>query len=226
LQLTPEDAMTQARTELTLANASSEPVQVSMTLGTVKRCVSHVANIPFITTVLSDLQGWFMLPAGQQVSYTPPPGFGLNGNVSFGSPPMNCATADYPSGINLAEFMLNNAFQGAAAQETLDISCVAGANAFVQISVEGGDGWNAGPTQPSVTQFQNQAIGGNVGQVGVYPYACDVCTGSQNPPQCDCPPAGAPQPPVPQTEAICNVQRNAAGAGGTVTVTFAGFIPA
>lgn len=216
--------MTQARTELTLSNATSEAVQVYLTLGTVKRCVSHVANIPFITTVLSDLQGWFMLGAGQSVSYTPPHGHGLNGNVSFGSPPVNCAPPQYPSGVNLAEFMLNNGFQGAAAQETIDISCVAGANAYVQFSMEGGGGWNAGPSQPTVTQFQNHAIGANVGMVGVFPYGCDVCTGSHNPPQCECPPAGAPQPPVPQADAICNVQRNADGAGGTVTVTFSGFI--
>ena len=124
--------MTQSRTELTLANATSETVRVYLTLGAVKRCVPHVGNIPFVKHVLNDLQGWFDLPAGHSVCYTPPPGFGLNGNFSFGSPPLNCAPAEYPSGINLAEFMLNNGFQGENAQETIDISCVAGANAFLQ----------------------------------------------------------------------------------------------
>lgn len=214
------------QTTLELKNATSQEVQVWMTLGAVAGCVEDIAQIPFVTNIDPHLkpprrlQGWFTLGGNDSVSYTPPEGVGLNGNFSFGTPPINCPTQEFPNGVNLAEFILNNSFQGSLAQETIEISAVAGVNAFIKFSMTGGGVWNAGPTQPSVTEFENKGLHGNVGQVGVYPYGCDECTKSVKPPKC---PEHRPPYDGCQTEAICNVQRDPLTAGGTVVVTFNGF---
>ncbi|MDT5295237.1 MAG: hypothetical protein QOJ76_2117 [Acidobacteriota bacterium] len=221
--------MSASQTALQLTNDTGQSVQVYLTLGKTTGCVGSITDIPFVTNTIpnNDLQGWFTLqPKGQNgdsVSYTPPMGMGFNGNFAFGTPPLNCPTETFPNGVNFAEFILNNSFQGAGAQETLDISAVAGVNAFIQFSMSGGGTWNAGTTQPTVTEFENKGIGDNVGQVGVYPYGCDVCTASAGPPVCSPPPRDAPNPLVPQKEPICNVQRDASASGGTVTLTFKGF---
>jgi len=113
-------------TALTVTNSSNAGVQVFMTLGAVTGCVQKISEIPFVTDVTNPLQGWFTLAAGKQVSYTPPEGVGISGNFAFGTPPVNCPPPAFPTGVNLAEFILNNGFQGPGAQETLDISAVAG----------------------------------------------------------------------------------------------------
>jgi hypothetical protein len=218
-----------ARTTLALKNSSAIDVTVFLTLGAVAGCVASIADVPPIMSPtlpiakLNDLQGSFTLKSGASVSFTPPVGVGISGNFAFGTPPLNCATSQFPSGINVAEFTLNNAFQTGIPQESIDISAVAGVNSLLQFGMTGGGAWNAGSTQPNVASFENKKIGDNVGQVGVFPYACDICTGSDKPPKCDAPPVGAPSPPVPQTQNICLVQRDASQAGGTVLVTFNGF---
>ena len=212
------------QTQLTLKNNSAQDVRVYLTLGAVQGCVQPITEIPFVKHQVNKLQGWFMLSKGASVSYTPPQGEGFNGNFAFDTAPQNCPTDQFPSGVNLAEFMLNNSFQGSSAQETIDISAVAGVNAFLKFSMTGGGVWNAGKTQPNVTEFENKKIGHNAGQVGVYPYACDECTESKKPPVCSKPPVGAPNPPMPQKEAICNVQRDASQSGGTVLLTFNGLV--
>lgn len=210
------------QTALQLTNGSGEDVQVYITLGATPGCVQNVADLPFVTTVVNTLQGWFTLKQGDSINYTPPSGVGINGNFAFGTPPINCPTDTYPNGVNLAEFILNNDFQGAGAQETIDISAVAGVNAFLEFSMTGGGGWNAGTTEPNVTQFANKGLNDNCGLVGVFPYGCDNCTERVSPPSC-----GGPPPPPPygncQSAPICNVQRDASNSGGTVSVTFNGF---
>ena len=194
-------------TRLKVLNATSNELQVYITLGAVDCCLQKVSEIPFVTHVINDLQGSFTLPAWGGVDYAPPSGTGISGNLCFGSPPINCPTPQFPSGVNLAEFILNNGFEGSHAQETIDISCVAGANALISYSLSGGGKWNAGPTQPAVASFANKSIGENTGLVGVFPYGCDNCTSSDNPPRCDTPPVGAPTPwhLRPKRSAMCNV---------------------
>jgi len=215
---------------LTVTNSNTADVTVFLTLGAVASCVASIDDIPPIMSPVlpiskvNNLQGSFILKSGASVSFIPAVGVGISGNLAFGTPPLNCAAPQFPSGVNVAEFTLNNAFQTGIPQESIDISAVAGVNAFLEFNMTGGGAWNAGSTQPDVTSFENKKIGGNVGQVGVFPYACDVCTGSDKPPKCPAPPVGAPSPPVPQTENICLVQRDASQAGGTVLVTFAGFV--
>jgi hypothetical protein len=213
-----------SQSTIQVVNQTASDVEVFITLGAVAGCVPSVNDLSFVTNRINNLQGSFHLAGNQSISYTSPAGMGFNGNFSFGYAPSNCPTPQYPSGINLAEFILNNAFQGPGAQETIDISAVAGVNAILRFDLQGGGSWNAGNTRPNVTSFENKAIGENTGLVGVFPYACDNCTASVAPPVCPSRPAGAPNPPRPQAEPICNVQRDASQSGGTVIVTFKGFV--
>jgi len=211
------------QTSIVITNDTTETVTLYLTLGATTGSVSDVANIPFVTNPIPNkpLQGSFTLAAGASTApYAPTAGVGINGNISLDTPPLNCSTPNFPLAVNLAEFILNNGYQAGTPQETIDISGVAGTNAQYAYSMTGGGAWNAGPQYPHVTSFENNSIGNNVGQVGVYPYACDVCTGSSAPPTCASKPTGAPNPPIPQTTGICNVQRDAkTKAGGTVTIT-------
>jgi hypothetical protein len=217
-----EQMTTSNQTALELTNGTDKGVQVYLTLGATPGCIQNVADIPFVTTVVNKLQGWFTLASQGSVSYTPPAGVGVNGNFAFGTPPINCPTDQYPNGVNLAEFILNNGFQGPGAQETIDISAVAGVNSYLKFSMTGGGVWNAGQTEPSVTEFENKGLKENCGQVGVYPYGCDNCTQRASPPECSGPPTPPPYGDC-QSAPICNVQRDASTSGGTVSVTFKGF---
>jgi hypothetical protein len=196
-----------------------------LTLGAVTGCVQDVNAIPLVTDPVNRLQGWFLLPDGATKAYAPPQGQGISGNFCFGSPPLNCPTEEYRNGVNLAEFILNNSVQGSGAQETIDISCVAGANALITFAMIGGGTWNAGSSQPAVSQFANKALKQNTGLVGVFPCGCDNCTSRAKPPQPSCP--ASPPPPAYedcQSLPICNVQRDATSSGGDVEVIFQGFL--
>jgi hypothetical protein len=220
-----EKTETAAQTQLSLTNNSGQDVKVYITLGRVPGCVADVSDIPFVTNRIQALQGWFMLPNEKTVSYTPPPGTCFNGNYTFGIYPSNCPTPPYTAGINLFEFMLNNGNQpGPYQQETIDISCVPGVNAFIAVTMSGGGTWNAGQDYPDVTSFENKAIGQNTDLVGVYAYGCTGCVNGtpvcpNNPPPC------APNPPKCSSKQNCNVQRDAVRSGGTVHVTFNGWAP-
>ena len=212
-----------SQTSIVITNGTTETATLYLTLGATTGSVKDVSKIPFVTNPIAKkpLQGYFTLAAGESTApYAPTAGEGINGNISLDSPPINCPTTDFPIAVNLAEFILNNGYQAGNPQETLDISGVAGTNAQYEYSMTGGGVWNASAQYPNVTSFENKTIGNNVGQIGVYPYSCDVCTGSSAPPTCASKPTGAPSPPVPQTSGICNVQRDAkTKAGGTVTIT-------
>src|SRR4051812_47087391 len=110
-----------AQTTLKITNRSGAEVKIYLTLGAVPGCVQNVNAVPLVTDVVNRLQGWFLLPGGVTKAYTPAQGQGISGNFAFGSPPLNCPTDEYRNGINLAEFILNNSFQGTGAQETIDI---------------------------------------------------------------------------------------------------------
>lgn len=214
------------QTTLKITNRSGAGVKVYLTLGAVSGCVQDVNAVPLVTESENRLQGWFLLAAGATQAYAPPQGQGISGNFAFGSSPRNCPTDEYRNGINLAEFILNNSFQGAGAQETIDISCVAGANALLAFAMSGGGRWNAGASLPAVSRFANKPLGQNTGLVGVFPCGCDNCTSRANPPQPNCP--SSPAPPAYeecQSQPICNVQRDATNSGGDVEVIFQAFLP-
>jgi hypothetical protein len=120
--------------------------------------------------------------------------------------------------MNLAEFIINNGFQQYG-QETIDNSCVAGANALIEMSVDTDD-WTSNWGKVNVTSFVNKKWDDNTGIVGVFPYGCDNCTSSNQPPEC----VGV-QPQFANKEPICNVQRPAnSNKGGTLEIKFLGFV--
>jgi len=203
-------------TALKIKNTSDKDLLVYLTLGSYPE--GHVQDVNGIFGISSDnpLQGSFTLTPNEKLEYTCPAELALSGNFAFGTPPLNCPTDQFPDGINLFEFTLNNAKTGTGEQETVDISCVAGANCLVRASLAGGGKWNASPLHPDVAEFENSEVYDNHGRVGVYPYGCDGCTEIKSPPECPDHPAYA----LPQEHPICNVQRPAEDAGGFVFVEF------
>lgn len=210
-------------THLELTNATRHAVLTYLTLGATPGCVQDVADLTLGGGLrihrLQPLMGCFELPPGGPVRVEAPAGFGLNGNSSFATPPLNCPCPDFPEGVNLAEFIINNGFQPGG-QETVDISCVCGANAFLQIKLSAAD-WSTNGGAQAVTDFANETRYKNTGIPGVFPYGCDNCTSSDNPPSCV-----GQQPDQVNALPICNVQRPAAdNQGGSVRVIFRGFTP-
>jgi hypothetical protein len=205
------------QTTLKVKNSSSADVDVWLTLGQVDGFVTDVNGIFGITD--SGLQGKFTLKAGGEKEYTSKKG--VSGNLSFGTAPINCPTTTYTNGVNIFEFCLNNYAQTGTPQETIDISAVAGVHSLLKATLSGGGAWNAGTAHQGITSFENAALYSNTGLIGVFPYGCDNCTSSDAPPSCP----GHLAYETPQSEPICNIQRDAANSGGTVTVEFTGFIP-
>ncbi|MEM7035602.1 MAG: hypothetical protein AAF570_01410 [Bacteroidota bacterium] len=83
-----------------------------------------------------------------------------------------------------------------------------------------GGTWNAGPTVPEISEFENKGLNQNTGIAGVFPFGCDNCTERAAPPVCD-PPRHYDCDCSPN--ATCNVQRAQGTEGGTVEVTFKGW---
>lgn len=207
------------KTELILRNSFKKDVVVWFTLGVTPGCLQDISKVPFIKKIVSSLVGAFPLKPGEETDPYAPDLLGFNGNLAFGARPLNCPTLTTPRGINLFEFILNNAFQPGQPQETVNISCVAGINCKIRAEL-GGESWNAGPNHPSVEAIENGRMYDNTGRVGVFPYGCDNCTSSDSPPQCpDHPPFEKPQ-----HDKICTVQRDAIKSGGIILVTFLGDI--
>lgn len=209
-------------TKLKLTNESNSSVLTYITLGATAGCVQDVGllNVTGGITInkLYPLQGNFMLPAGLTIEISAPEGFGLNGNFSFGTPPLNCPCKDWQEGVALAEFIINNGFQ-VNGQETVDISCVCGSNAYLGFDLSSDD-WTANGGLIQVKKIRNSTRFQNTGLVGVYPYGCDNCTESSSPPSCV-----GQQPQFANDLPICNVQRPASSPGGVVRVIFYGFTP-
>lgn len=209
-------------TKLKLTNDSSSPVLTYLTLGATPGCIQEVGQITvsdgIVINQLYPLQGNFVLPANLTVELTAPEGLGFNGNFSFGTPPLNCPCKDWQEGVSLAEFIINNGFQ-VGGQETVDISCVCGSNAYLGFDLSSDD-WSANGGEISVKEIRNSTRFDNTGRVGVYPYGCDNCTASFAPPDC----VGL-QPQNANALPICNVQRPSNAPGGVVRVIFYGFTP-
>lgn len=208
-------------TQMIVRNDSADSVTAYLTLGATPGCVQEVNTVMIsdgvAITRLYALMGYFTLAPGQRVYIGAPGNLGFNGNFAFDTPPLNCPCPDWPEGVCLAEFIINNGFQ-MNGQETIDISCVCGANAFLEYEMSADD-WNDS-VNFGLVQLKNGTRYNNLNLSGVYPYGCDNCTASVSPPDC----VGV-QTAV-NDQPICNVQRNASGnQGGTVTVVFKGFTP-
>lgn len=208
------------KTTLILSNETEDSVQVWITLGLGdNHYIQNLMGVFGIKEKVSQASIW--LAPKQSISYTSKTR-GISGNISFGTPPINCADSLYPNGINLFEFSLNNYLRpsDSTQQETIDISCVSGVNSIIKCELIGieENKWNAGVTEPNVKSFKNDSLYLNTGLVGVFPYGCDDCDSIANPPFCE----GHKPYAVPQSQKICNVQRNARKSGGAVKVIFMG----
>ena len=209
-------------TKLKVKNSTAEGAVVWITLGATDGCVQNVGDLVLSGNVQVNaqhaLQGFFAIMAGETVEVSAPEGMGLNGNFAFNTPPLNCPTPEFPEGVCLAEFIINNGFQ-VNGQETVDISCVCGANAYLGFDLSASD-WNNG-CGAMIRTIRNSEARNNTGRSGVYPMGCDNCTASVAPPEC----IGL-HPEYANTQPICNVQRPASGnMGGEVLVVFLGMTP-
>jgi hypothetical protein len=206
-------------TLMKIYNHSKDTALVYITLGATPGCLQSAISIPFIQDTISGqrgLQGFFLLNPGDSTIAYAPDSLGYNGVVSFNFQPNNCPTSEYPNGINQFEFILNNSFQGVNAQESINISCVHGVNCVIRVDAITNNPFNAGPTFTNVQSFANTMDRSSIGIPGVYPYGCDTCTGSKNPPSC----ITLPQPK--QSASICQVQRNAIQSGGLIKIIYLG----
>lgn len=208
-------------TQIKITNSTDINVICFITLGATEGCVQDVENLKFSSAIkiikISPLQGYFSLKAKISTDISAPAGLGFNGNVSINTPPLNCSGSTVPHGVNIAEFIINNGFQGANAQETVDMSCVAGANCKMKFSLSAND-WSTNGGAINVKEFENNEWNNNTGINGVFPYGCDDCTASVSPPSCV-----GKHPQYANTLPICNVQRNAvSNEGGLVEISFLG----
>lgn len=201
-------------TTLIVENKNKHPIDVYLSLGAVpdkdtSKWIQNVHGIFGITQF--GVSGKFTLQPNEKLKYTPPAQKALQGNICFGRKPINC-----PSGTTLVEFCINNQFTVNDAQETCEISCVAGVSFLTSVEFKGGGVWSANLTGlDTIKMIHNDLIGRNSGLPGVYPYGCDNCTASFNPPKCT---KGKNEKP--QKQAICNIQRNALNGGGYLKINF------
>ena len=206
-------------TRLAIINETDDTTIVYLTLGADTNYVTDVNGIYGITT--TGLQGSFLIIPKDTVYYTSPKEKGFSGNLSFNTPPMNCRDSLFPNGINIFEFTLNNNFKGVLyAQETIDISCVAGVNCKIGCEIDSTSGWNAGNGIVGFGYFQNSYLYDNLDRIGVYPVGCDSCSKIYQPPICPNPLS----PSQPQSKNTCNIQRDANKKGGTVFVIYKGIL--
>jgi hypothetical protein len=200
-------------------NRSKNSVTAYVTLGATPGCLQNVMGVTWVTDSLPGqrgLQGTFTLSPGDSTTAYAPDSLGFNGVISFNSPPNNCPdTVQFPTGVNQYEFMINNAYQGTNAQESINISCVHGVNCVILVSVQTLNTFNAGPTVPSISDFRN-TLDRNAIVAGVYPFGCDTCTGSKVLLPC----IQYPQPAHKNSD--CQVQRNASQSGGLIKVIYLG----
>ena len=217
---TPPVVQSDSTTTLTkVYNGTKDSVLVYVTLGATPGCVQNVMNVAWVTDSVPGqrgMQGTFKLAPGDSTIAYAPDSLGFNGVISFNGQPSNCPdTTAYPTGINQYEFMINNAFQGANAQESINISAVHGVNCVIRVDVITLNQFNAGPTIPIIQSFAN-TLNRNDLEAGVYPFGCDTCTGTKTPLPC----IVYPQPA--HKNSVCQVQRNAAQSGGLIKVIYLG----
>ena len=206
-------------TTLSVTNQSNNPVVAFITLGATMGCVTisdlHLSDSSIGLTSMGQLVGKFTLPRGKSTQIIPnTTGKCINGNIAFGTPPLNGPSPGFPHGVNPAEFIINNGFQPGG-QETIDISGVTGANAIVSMSVTADD-WTSNGGKSKVKSIESKEYDKNKDIVGVFPYSCDNCISSDHPPQ-----EVGRHPEFCNKEPICNVQRSAQNnQGGNLDIAF------
>ena len=197
-------------------NATEDTVEVWVTLGATPGCLQDVTKIPFVTSGSGLVGSFFLAPGDSTIAYAPD-SLGFNGVFSFNAQPANCPdSAQYPTGINQYEFIVNNAFQEGAPQESINISCVHGVNCVIRVDMVTKNTFNAGPSVPSVSSFANTMDRNQLNIPGVYPYGCTHCTDYIGAPSC----IKLPQPVC--KKATCQIQRDAKLSDGLIKVIYLG----
>lgn len=200
----------QENTRMVIANSSNDTVEGYLTLSgySGKEKNLYVQNVNKIFGITqTGLVGVFTIAPGDSVVYTSKKYF--SGNIAFGSQPQNCKDSILPNGINIFEFNLNEP------QESLDISCMAGVNCIMGVSLNGGPKWPV--TGISDPRYLQNDTANNTNLVGVYPYGCTNCTNTEGKQTCQTP------NDTPNTAAICNPTRAKNRKGGTVRLNFMGY---
>ncbi|OEU79899.1 MAG: hypothetical protein BA865_13170 [Desulfobacterales bacterium S5133MH4] len=133
-----------------------------------------------------------------------------NGTISFAMDPAETC------GMSLGEFTLNvDPDPAKDLDEGVDISLVNGNNGKIEVAL--GSSWKVQTTGTFVTRIENYEGTGanNQNKNGVYNYLCDKCTSKWKPPDC-------PGTETCSTQETCNLLRDGAQQGGTVTFTWKG----
>lgn len=198
-------------TSLKIVNTSPDSALVYLTLSGYPPSLApnYVQNVNGIFgCTQTGLVGSFYLGSGDSVSYTSQKRF--SANVSFGSQPLNCPTAQWPTGVNPFEFNLN------CPQESIDISGIGGINCILAVDLIGGPNWVAAQ-YPNVRYFYNDSMYKNTNLVGVFPYGCTNCVNTQGKQDC------ITTPETPDSTRICNPTRAKDSIGGEVRVSFKGY---
>lgn len=197
------------RTELAVTNGSEDTILVYLTLNNDADYLGNVNGVFGIKST-NKLQGSFTLKPHDTAYYTS--SMPMSGNISFVKAPMNCP---FEASTTLFEFNVNNYGTAKDAQETMDISCVAGVNTIGRFEVSGGGAWVDGLSD-TITSIQNDSLYKNFGISGVYPYGCTNCINHDGMEDCK----GHPKYAKPNTHHICNVQRYAKLSGGRMVITY------
>jgi IPT/TIG domain len=234
-------------TTLKITNNTAQAVPVQITLGSTKSAannfgISSISQLPAAWGIVPEksaptTQGIFILAGGTSVSFNSGTK-SFSGNVAFGPKFSGRGCGDssvgacYPNSINLGEFTLNIA--GGA--ETVDISNVNGANAYIALKFSGqskANRWNDGSfkgANGNVLKIANKQLTSPVTQPGVFGWQATNCINVVQPipnPTATCPaPINGPGSAQLQTNPQCNIQRGTgAPTGGTVEVVFSGYLP-
>jgi hypothetical protein len=244
-----------AQTQLNICNSTKHPILVfvnvpptsnlgcgptAITELTAMSVSKHPATISITQAGGSPQNGMFTLEGRQTAVIGTTSGFSCLDTVGFTflaqaqCPCLHTASAPFPqcglpAGINLpdgtntAEVVLNPPSKD---NESIDISCINGANSSMQFSMSGGPKWTSTGSD-NITQFANASVeishhgicisDGNCNKAGVYPYNLTNCTAG---PGNGC--AVSQSSPCGPRTASCQVSRAAGKSGGTVTVNYLG----
>jgi hypothetical protein len=156
----------------------------------------------------------------------------MGGIVTFGTMNMQCNAAiqnGFKDGINNWEFTVNCFNKdinpdATGGNESFDITLVDGLHSYIKQSViakvdNKSNSWTYG-NQVIFTESENTyPLDKNINIPGVYPYGCDMCYESQNPPKPLCFPVVCSD----KEPGVNTCQTNRAGQGGQVICEFLGW---
>ena len=199
--LKPIQKPQEANTGFEVTNTTKDSVLMYLTINYPKDS-SYVQSVNEIFGIKStELQGSVWIKPKDTLRYTPKLKF--SGNISFGSPPINCPSDDWINGVNIVEWSVN---VPKGSNECLDISCVSGVNSIIKIDLLSGANWLANGKIIKTTQ--NNKMWNNTGIYGVFPYGCTNCINTDGKQPCQTPSEAT------NKQKICTLTRDKDKKGG------------